>query len=402
MKNNYGFKSEKFPPQRSDLAGFEFDLYQMARSIKFRQVYSTFQTQLAKDSNAIKSSKTLIIPADKTTNLYKVEVQDYEKLLQDNITVKYKKTNNTTVNNINIEAKKLAEQLKLDDRIERLAEKKAFITIKDHKPNFPNNIKCRLINPAKSNLGRVSKQILTRINNEIRKSTRLLQWRNTPAVISWFKNFPNKERCKFLAFDIVDFYPSISEKLLNDALAFARQFVEITDEEINIINHCRKSLLFNKDSAWTKSNGSLFDVTMGSFDGAEVCEVVGLFILNLISRLVGNNNIGLYRDDGLAILENASGPSSERLKKKIIKIFQQHDLNITAETNLVQTNFLDVTFNLKSRKYWPYRKPNDQALYIHQQSNHPPSIKKQIPSMLANRLSLLSCNQDEFYKAIPN
>ena len=40
----------------------------------------------------------------------------------------------------------------LDDRIEQLTENQAFITIKDHKPNFPNNIKCRLINPAKSNL----------------------------------------------------------------------------------------------------------------------------------------------------------------------------------------------------------------------------------------------------------
>ena len=122
----------------------------------------------------------------------------------------------------------------------------------------------------------------------------------------------------------------------------------------------------------------------------------------IVTPLVGKNNVGLYRDDGLAILENASGPESETNQEKIIKVFQQYGLNISADTNLVQTDFLDVTFNLKSGKYWPYRKPNHQPLYIHQQSNHPPTIKKQIPSMLAKRLSLLSCNCDEFSKAIPD
>ena len=140
---------------------------------------------------------------------------------------------------------------------------------------------------------------------------------------------------------------------------------------------------------------------MGSYDGTEVCELVGLFILHQLSQLVGVKNIGLYRDDGLAILENASGPTSERIKKKIIKLFRQHELNITAETNLVKTNFLDVTFNLKSGKYWPYRKPNNQPLYVLHHSNHPPTIKKQLTSMLANRLSLLLYNREEFARAIP-
>ena len=240
-----------------------------------------------------------------------------------------------------MEAKHIAEQLKLNDRIEQASEQKAFITLKDLKPNFPNNIKCRLINPAKSNLGKISKQKNTTIY-------RVLQWGDTPAVISWFKNFSYKERCKFLTFDVVDFYPSISEKLLDEAITFAKQFVEISNDDRRIIYHCRKSLLFSMDSTWIKKNGSLFDVTMGSYDGAEVCELVGLFILHQLSQLVGAKNIGLYRDDGLAILENASGPTSERIKKKIIKLFHQHGLNITAETNLVQTNFHDVIFNLKS------------------------------------------------------
>ena len=253
--------------------------------------------------------------------------KNYKKYTENTklLKVSNQKTNNNT-RNINLEARQLAQKLKLDDRIEQLSENQAFITIKDHKPNFPNNIKCRLINPAKSNLGKISKQILQEINKVIRQSTDLQQWQSTPAVIAWFKDFPNKKRCKFLMFDVVDFYLSISEKLLDNALTFAKQFVTISKDSINIIHHCRKSLLFSRDSAWIKNDGSLFDVTMGLYDGDEVCKLVGLFMLNLIALLVGKNNVGLYRDDGLAILENASGPESERIKKKIIKVFNSKQL----------------------------------------------------------------------------
>ena len=70
--------------------------------------------------------------------------------------------------------KHIAEQLKLDGRIEQAAEQKAFLALKDHKPNFSKNIKCRLIKPAKSNLGRISKQILQKINNRMQQSTYIL------------------------------------------------------------------------------------------------------------------------------------------------------------------------------------------------------------------------------------
>ena len=102
----------------------------------------------------------------------------------------------------------------------------------------------------------------------------------------------------------MDFYPSISEKLLNEALAWASDLTTITENDILIIKHARKSLLFDNGKLWTKKDGcnSLFDVTMGSFDGAEICELVGLFILNHLGKRFGKENIGLYRDDGLAIV----------------------------------------------------------------------------------------------------
>ena len=85
---------------------------------------------------------------------------------------------------------------------------------------------------------------------------------------------------------------------------------------------------------------------MGSFDGAAICELVGLYLLNILKKELGGKNIGLYRDDGLSCFENKSGPELEKIEKKICKIFKDNGLNIIIETNLHITEYLDVTFNL--------------------------------------------------------
>ena len=149
-----------------------------------------------------------------------------------------------------------------------------------------------------------------------------------------------------------------------------------------------------------KSN-SEFDVTMGSYDGAEIYELVGLFLLHELSTIIPKDLAGLYRNNGLAILRNSSGPNTDQIKKRIIKLFLKHNLKITIEANIIQTDFLDITLNLKTEKHWPFRKPNDQQLYININSNHPLSIKKALPNMISNRLSELSFDLDNFKKAIP-
>ena len=111
-------------------------------------------------------------------------------------------------------------------------------------------------------------------------------------------------------FDIDSFYPSISEKLLLDAVNYAKNYTTVTDHQIDIIMHCRKSLLFDNDAPWVKRNNEHFDISMGSHDGAEVCELVGLFLLDDLSNKYGQNSVGLYRDDGLAVFKDLSGPDS--------------------------------------------------------------------------------------------
>ena len=58
----------------------------------------------------------------------------------------------------------------------------------------------------------LAKTILDKINVNLRNSLHLNQWKNTQEVIDWFKSIDNKQRYKFIMFDIKDFYPSISKE----------------------------------------------------------------------------------------------------------------------------------------------------------------------------------------------
>ena len=86
---------------------------------------------------------------------------------------------------------------------------------------FLNNPKTRLLHPAKNELGRISKAILDNINLNLRNTTEANQWKNTKNIISWFKSIKNKQNCKFILFDIKDFYPTITKELLSKCLSFA-------------------------------------------------------------------------------------------------------------------------------------------------------------------------------------
>ena len=112
--------------------------------------------------------------------------------------------------------------------------------------------------------------------------------------------------------------------------------------------HICWSLLFNKGNVWIKKYNLEFDVTMGSYDRTELCELVGLYILDLLIKAFGKQNIGLHIDDDLSCFENLSGPDSEKTKNKLFKIFESNGVSMTAECNLIVTDFSDVTVDLKT------------------------------------------------------
>ena len=120
---------------------------------------------------------------------------------------------------------------------------------------------------------------------------------------------------------------------------------------------------------------------MGSYDGTEICELVCIYILSHLTAFIGKNNVGLYRDDGLIILQQLNGQQTDRIRKRIIETFKTFGFKIEIMTNLPEVDFLDATFDLRTNTYWPYRKPNNTPSYIHMLSNHPPEILKRLPNI---------------------
>lgn len=106
----------------------------------------------------------------------------YDKLIKDNITKTYKKPSDSVANILDIQSASIGKQLKLDDQIEKLAQNKVLITLKDHKPAFNDHPTCPLINPSKSKIGVVSKHILDEINCATISATQINQWKILTAL----------------------------------------------------------------------------------------------------------------------------------------------------------------------------------------------------------------------------
>ena len=115
LEETFGFKSTKCPPQMDNLKPFEEDLVRLIKNIKFKKVSNQFQAILSNDIKKIKNSNEMLISANKTRNLYLLEKDQYDKLLRENITKHYKSTDIHLCNDINTEAKAIAEELKIKD-----------------------------------------------------------------------------------------------------------------------------------------------------------------------------------------------------------------------------------------------------------------------------------------------
>ena len=341
----------------------------------------------------INSEPKVIIPADKTTNFYKMEPDEYTKLLDKNIQKEYKKENIQVVNKVQKTHKKIANKLDIEDRIYRTVEREAFITLKDHKNNFANNPSCRLLNPTKPELGKVSNRILDKIISCVRAKSGLNQWKNTYSVLDWFRSIENKSEKAFIIFDIVNFYPSITSDLLTQALNWAKQYCDISSDKLEIIFATKNSFLYKDGKPWSKRGDDNFDVAMGSYDGAETCDIVGLLILSELRKL--DIDGGLFRDDGMGA--SSLPPNQlEDLKKEICSVFRQLGLSITIEANGKKVDFLDITLDLEKDTYKPFMKENNTPLYVHSQSNHPRNVLKNIPAGVNKRLSSISSNEEMF------
>ena len=97
-----------------------------------------------------------------------------------------------------------------------------------------------------------------------------------------------------MQFDIIDYYPSITKNILIDSINYARKYVDRTKEQYEIFLACMKTVLKNNGSTQVKSGSDNFDVPMGGYDSSQIADFVGLYILDILSRIISPEQMGLY------------------------------------------------------------------------------------------------------------
>ena len=160
--------------------------------------------------------------------------------------------------------------------------------------------------------------------------------------------------------------------------------------------------MFHTNEAWIKkdSNGD-FDVTMGSCDGAEVCELAGLFMLNELSNKFEKDDIGLYRDDGLSVFKNYNDHQNDKVWKEMIDLFKQHYLNLEIKGNLKVVYYLDITFDLTTELFKSHNKINNISRYVKCKIKALAIYTERNTKICSKRISSNSCNEQVFNAAAP-
>ena len=188
------------------------------------------------------------------------------------------------------------------------------------------------------------------------------------------------------------------KKILIDSINYAKEYIDITKEQFDIILACRKTVLENNGTTWIKSGPMNFDVPMGGYDSSQIADLVGLYILNVQNRFINSEHIGLYRDDGLIYIPNSNGPNTSSIQKKIIRAFKLLGFKIEISSN--NKIVLGVTLDLSNNIYKPFIKMNQSPSYINVNSIHPKAIIKQVPKAVNLRIRNLSVNEEIFRKVV--
>ena len=194
----------------------------MINNLEYKRANNEFQSNLRNNIRQIRESNNLFVLADKSWNICKVSKTSYERMMHENVTKPYKKCNTNKSNSIIFKSKQIASKLKIDNHVQKLDENETYVTIKHHNEGFPEKISCRLINLPKTDIGKISKQMLARVNKTMLGKNKVNQWKNTSSVIEWYCNIKRKDQCSFVVFDIESFYLPISTKLFDEAISFAK------------------------------------------------------------------------------------------------------------------------------------------------------------------------------------
>ena len=168
-------------------------------------------------------------------------------------------------------------------------------------------------------------------------------------------------------------------------------------DKVEIIKHCRKTLLYYEDSIWIKKGeGGNFDTPIGAYDGAKICELVGCVLLYSINKIMDPSSHGLHHDDGLIIVDKSTPKKCDGIRKRLHRLFGEFGFRLDIQTDLKITDYLDITLNLYNRTVSPFRKRNQDLRYVNRGSNHPIQVIKHVPKVIEHRLSNNSSNKEIF------
>ena len=108
---------------------------------------------------------------------------------------------------------------------------------------------------------------------------------------------------------------------------------------------CRKSILAYNRRTWVKSHVDNCGVPTGTYDSAQVADLIGIYILDTLGCIVNLEQVGLYRDDRISFIPDSNIPKTSKIQK-IIRVFKLLGLQIEIASNWKIVDFLDVTLNL--------------------------------------------------------
>ena len=94
-------------------------------------------------------------------------------------------------------------------------------------------------------MGRICKVKIVHIK-DVRSKSKLMQCTDTDQVLSWLIGF-DKEMYSFYKFDVIDFYPSISEELVTKSLN-----INILTEDLMLIKNACQFILYDRGNLWRK------------------------------------------------------------------------------------------------------------------------------------------------------
>ena len=394
----------KTAPPDPDLVELERRMYEIVTDIKFKQSRQTYiEKRMKKLLRQISEKQMLVIKSDKTNNYYFMTPEEYYGLMEKELHKEYKiDKENSIEDKINKNAKDVGDKLGISERLEVVRKVDTYLLLKDHKDSFYREKQCRLINPTKNQLGIVSKKILDVINAKARSCLKVNQLRSTQDAIDWYNQIEDKKTKTLLKADIKEFYPSINEKVIKNALQYMKsKGIVVSDEEEEYILKAKVQIASSLNINWVKKK-SPFDNSMGANDSCELCELVGLFLLAKIKDQKKEviSSIAIYRDDVIITLKK-HGKQINETKSILTKLFKDEGLTLCEWDEGTKMTYLDIEFSLHDGTYRPFKKPNDNSKYLSKHSDHPKKVLESVPLTVAHRINML-CSNQEIFSSVKN